>query len=257
MKEYWSLNKKSYYIFGIMLILMTIFYLFFVPYFDSITVSQIESELNNADYFQENLSTAFGLVIFAFTLGAFSIIVTLYKFYLILRPFVKKQLQQTALMGKSPYKFILTHLVLIIIVCLIDTASSFVGFSSTYELYQSFTFIDAIKKVCSTVAFPLWVMTMPLLIVNGKVLTDLSARNRMLMIIGGCLLLWAGVSLVNFVPSISSLISFSINGEYTMMASDVVTSSRQLIFNLLVDFVGIFVFILAINSYKKNWETTL
>lgn len=261
-REYWNYNKKSLILMeGLFLLLMgfsffLMYYSGFEPFFNGMEMA------NEAEIFA-NINTIFLFAAFGFFMGALSLFYGIVQIYFFLKPFINKQLQQTTLMGNDPRKYVHIHLIVVLGLTLIATAVAYFIPEEINGIYQSVNTQNIFKILLSSIAWPLWIMAIPLTIMNGKVLNNISSKKRTFFIIGGYVLLWFMACMIYVIPNMHEFFSMVSTNAITVAANDsgmtvnnIMNSTKMLILDLLVDFIGIFVFILAYNSFSKSYEMT-
>ena len=259
-KEYWNLNKKYYYILLGLLIFQIIVSFLLMQYFEQMLAPLMTGEIDAIS--TEPIGWVRNIIGIGFVLGIMGFGIMLLKWYLMIRPFWRKQLKQTQLIGNDPIKFVRVHIGLSLVMSVLYKISDLL--LSRLNSYYTFGAVtsDAVNATnymltqitgfIGSFAAPLWILAILLLSCNRKVYRSLATKPRIFAIIGTVIGAWFVIEIGSFLPTLQQIFDAAIGFQTPTIITTLVMHTQFL--SIVIDVVVIIAFIFIYRSFAKNYE---
>ncbi|MGL5042192.1 MAG: hypothetical protein ACRC6X_03690 [Culicoidibacterales bacterium] len=193
-KMYWKLNKRTYYQLAILGLALAVF-MYFLGRFIQDPAEQ-EVLFSGIVLVEKNMTGTIAVLLSGVILGAVGLAAILIELYLLMKPFVTKQLAQVVMMGQDVEKFIGIHIILVSGIGLAMNLG--VGFVAKNQ--------EKLAEIAiSSLGYSAAVLLIPLLYCNSRLLPRKSDQIRKVAIVSFTLLVILLSLIIKLLPMIISL----------------------------------------------------
>jgi hypothetical protein len=254
LKMYWQLNSVQLIVYGISMMLFTLLTNGFLDYVESTFGNDFRSA-SGSEISIELIDDSVIMLLFGILVGGLSIFLFIYGIYLLLRPFTKKQIQHILLLGQSAYDYICAHVISIILLNVVFVAAARIFLTTFFQdTAYGISGIDVFfQLVIDGLGINMWVLTIPLLLQNGKLLNKLTYTKKKTLIISGVIGSWVilniAVIIYNLRINFELYLSEVQNNIVSVQNSNTITH-----LGAAINILGIILCVWAVISYRKNYQ---
>jgi len=258
LKIYWQLNKEQVIIYGISMVLFTLLTNGFLDYAERTFGSDFRAS-SGGEISIELIDGSVILLLFGILVGGLSVFVFIYGIYLLFRPFAKKQIQHILLLGQSAYDYICVHVISIIFLNVV--------FVSATRIFLAILFLSTAYGISGIDVFfqllidgmgiNMWVLTIPLLLQNGKFLNKLTYAKKKTLIIAGVTGSWVVLNIASIIYNLRINFELYLSEVQNNIISVQSSNTIATYLGAAINIIGIVLCVWAISSYRKNYSVDL